>query len=57
MFVNIGIILSFAAPPAIHGTPTIALAQVGEQPVSFTAGVRYWAESPDSGPVGWAFVA
>lgn len=25
------------------------------QPVSFTAGVRYWAESPDSGPDGFGF--
>jgi hypothetical protein len=31
------------------------LVKVGEQPVSFTAGVRYWAESPDSGPEGFGF--
>jgi hypothetical protein len=31
------------------------LTKVGAQPVSFTAGVRYWAESPDSGPEGFGF--
>jgi hypothetical protein len=31
------------------------LTKVGEQPVSFTAGVRYWAESPDNGPDGFGF--
>lgn len=31
------------------------LTKVGEQPVSFTAGVRYWAESADSGPDGFGF--
>jgi hypothetical protein len=31
------------------------LTKIGEQPVSFTAGVRYWAESPDSGPDGLGF--
>lgn len=29
--------------------------KIGEQPVSFTAGVRYWAESPESGPDGIGF--
>jgi hypothetical protein len=29
--------------------------QVDKQPVSFTAGVRYCAESPDSGPDGLGF--
>ena len=27
----------------------------GNQPVSLGAGVRYWADSPDSGPQGWGF--
>lgn len=31
------------------------LTKIGEQPVSFTAGVRYWAESPESGPDGLGF--
>jgi hypothetical protein len=26
----------------------------GSQPVSLSAGVRYWADSPDNGPEGWA---
>ena len=35
---------------------TIAkLVKFDRQPVSFTAGVRYWAESPDSGPDGLGF--
>lgn len=29
------------------------LTKFGDQPVSLGAGVRYWAESPDSGPEGW----
>ncbi len=30
------------------------LVRFGKQPVSLTAGVRYWAESPeDAGPTGW----
>lgn len=29
------------------------LVKFGKQPVSFTAGVRYWAESPASGPEGF----
>jgi hypothetical protein len=31
------------------------LVKFDKQPVSFTAGVRYWAESPDSGPDGLGF--
>lgn len=31
------------------------LVKFGEQPVSLQAGVRYWAESPDSGPEGFGF--
>lgn len=31
------------------------LVKFDKQPVSFTAGVRYWAESPDSGPDGFGF--
>jgi hypothetical protein len=31
------------------------LVKVHEQPISLTAGVRYWAESPDSGPDGFGF--
>ena len=27
----------------------------GDQPVSLAAGVRYWADSPDSAPKGWGF--
>ena len=35
---------------------TIAkLVKFDRQPVSFTAGVRYWVESPDSGPDGLGF--
>ncbi|MFZ0612700.1 MAG: hypothetical protein WAM73_10710 [Desulfobacterales bacterium] len=26
---------------------------LGGQMISFGAGVRYWAESPDNGPEGW----
>lgn len=29
------------------------LTKIGDQPVSLGAGVRYWADSPDSGPQGW----
>jgi hypothetical protein len=29
------------------------LIKFGSQPVSLGAGVRYWAESPESGPEGW----
>ncbi|WP_050577424.1 hypothetical protein [Sinorhizobium arboris] len=29
------------------------LVKVGEQPVSITAGARYWAAAPDNGPQGW----
>jgi len=29
------------------------LIKFGSQPVSLGAGVRYWADSPDSGPHGW----
>ncbi|QIG48693.1 transporter [Nordella sp. HKS 07] len=31
------------------------LVQIDKQPVSFTVGVRYWAESPDGGPDGLGF--
>lgn len=31
------------------------LTEIGSQPVSFTAGVRYWAEAPDNGPEGVGF--
>lgn len=31
------------------------LVVVDKQPISLFAGVRYWAQSPDSGPDGWAF--
>jgi hypothetical protein len=27
--------------------------RIGRQLVNFSGGVRYWAESPDSGPNGW----
>jgi hypothetical protein len=29
------------------------LITIGHQPISLGGGVRYWAESPDSGPEGW----
>ncbi|WP_331372377.1 transporter [Sinorhizobium chiapasense] len=29
------------------------LLKFGEQPVSLTAGARYWVESPETGPDGW----
>ncbi|MGB5170742.1 MAG: hypothetical protein WBN69_04875 [Eudoraea sp.] len=29
------------------------LVKVGKQPISLQGGVRYWADSPDSGPEGW----
>lgn len=29
------------------------LTRIGTQPVSLSGGVRYWAESPESGPEGW----
>ena len=31
------------------------LVKFGHQPVSFTVGARYWAESPENGPDGWGF--
>jgi hypothetical protein len=31
------------------------LVKFGTQPVSLGAGVRYWADSPDTGPSGWGF--
>ena len=31
------------------------LVVIDKQPISLTAGVRYWAESPDSGPDGFGF--
>ncbi len=33
------------------------LVKVGKLPVSFQAGVRYWADSPETGPEGWGFRA
>lgn len=29
------------------------LVKFGKQPVSFTVGARYWAQTPESGPEGW----
>ena len=31
------------------------LLQLGEQPISVTAGARYWAEAPEIGAEGWGF--
>lgn len=31
------------------------LVQLGSQPVSFGAGLRYWAETPENGPEGFGF--
>ena len=31
------------------------LTRLGKLPVQYKAGVRYWADSPDSGPEGWGF--
>ncbi len=31
------------------------LVNIGNQPVSIGAGVRYWADGPESGPEGWGF--
>jgi hypothetical protein len=31
------------------------LLKIGNQPLSIGAGVRYWVDSPDSGPRGWGF--
>jgi hypothetical protein len=31
------------------------LVKFGHQPVSFTVGARYWAQTPDNGPEGWGF--
>jgi hypothetical protein len=31
------------------------LVVIEKQPISLTAGVRYWAESPDNGPDGYGF--
>ncbi|MBB3454864.1 hypothetical protein FHT86_003163 [Rhizobium sp. BK313] len=31
------------------------LVRFGKQPVSFTAGARYWAAAPENGPEGWGF--
>lgn len=31
------------------------IVKLDKLPVSLTAGVRYWAESPDTGPEGWGF--
>ncbi len=33
------------------------LLKFGQQPVSLSAGVRYWADAPDNGAEGWAFRA
>lgn len=33
------------------------LVKFGEQPVSFAAGARYWAQAPENGPEGWGFRA
>ena len=35
--------------------PMAKIVKVQEQPISLTAGVRYWAETPDSGPDGFGF--
>jgi hypothetical protein len=29
--------------------------KLGEQRVQLGGGVRYWADSPDSGPHGWGY--
>ena len=29
------------------------IVKVGQQPISITGGVRYWADSPDTGPHGF----
>jgi hypothetical protein len=29
------------------------LTKIGDQPVSLGGGIRYWADSPDTGPEGW----
>lgn len=31
------------------------LTKLGKLPVQYKAGIRYWADSPDSGPEGWGF--
>lgn len=33
------------------------LAVIGQQPVSFSVGARYWAAAPDNGPDGWGIRA
>ncbi|MDB6180192.1 transporter [Paracoccus fistulariae] len=33
------------------------LVNFGDQPVSFRGGVRYWVDSPENGPEGWALRA
>jgi hypothetical protein len=33
------------------------LTKIGEQPVSFQLGARYWATAPDNGPEGWGLRA
>lgn len=33
------------------------LAKIGDQPVSFQVGARYWATAPDNGPDGWGIRA
>jgi hypothetical protein len=45
-----------AGPWSVPVNFTVAkLVVIDKQPVSFTVGARYWAESPDNGPDGWAF--
>ena len=31
------------------------LIKAGQQPVQLTGGLRYWAETPATGPSGWGF--
>lgn len=33
------------------------LAKIGDQPISFQIGARYWAAAPDNGPEGWGLRA
>ncbi|WP_436798698.1 hypothetical protein [Mesorhizobium escarrei] len=47
--------LYFGPQPSAGANSNLVLTKIGEQPVSFIAGVRYWAESPDSGPDGFGF--
>lgn len=36
------------------GLVVTKVTRIGNQALSFGGGIRYWAESPDSGPEGWA---